>query len=150
MELALNYNPATLTRNNTPFRLYKHYIHEGGIATPLIAYWPEGIQQASRATDQLGHIIDIMPTIVEVAGASYPREYRGERIQPMEAKAWCRCSEIKGLIIKPLGGSMKAIGDLGMENRSWWSEEIPGSPGSFTIWRPIARSKIIWWRRTPK
>ena len=73
--------------SNTPFRLYKHYIHEGGIATPLIAYWPEGIQQLARITDQMGHIVDIMPTFLEVAGATYPKMYKGEGITPMEGQS---------------------------------------------------------------
>lgn len=83
----MSYSSEWANASNTPFRLYKHYIHEGGISTPLIAYWPEGIRQASRNSGQLGHVIDIMPTIVEVAGASYPVEYQGEEIQPMEGQS---------------------------------------------------------------
>ncbi|MBD3631052.1 arylsulfatase [Cyclobacterium sp.] len=83
----MSYSSEWANASNTPFRLYKHYIHEGGISTPLIAYWPEGIQQASRISGQLGHITDIMPTIVEVAGASYPEEYKGEKIKPMEGQS---------------------------------------------------------------
>lgn len=83
----MSYSSEWANASNTPFRLYKHYIHEGGISTPLIAYWPEGIQQASRISAQLGHITDIMPTIVEVAGANYPEEYNGESIKPMEGQS---------------------------------------------------------------
>lgn len=83
----MSYGAEWANLSNTPFRLYKHFIHEGGIATPLIAYWPNGIQLPSRATNQLGHIIDIMPTCVEVAGATYPIEYNGEKIKPMEGQS---------------------------------------------------------------
>ena len=57
---------------NTPYRLYKHYNHEGGIATPLIAHWPAGIQRKDVWERQPGHIIDIMPTLAAIAGARTP------------------------------------------------------------------------------
>ena len=69
---------------NTPFRLYKHYNHEGGIATPLIAHWPAGIPQRRRGVweKQPGHLIDLLPTCAEVAGADYPSEANGKKIAP--------------------------------------------------------------------
>jgi len=70
--------------SNTPFREYKHWVHEGGIATPLIAHWPVGIKRAGELEHQPGHLIDIMATCVEVAGATYPAEFKGHKIQPME------------------------------------------------------------------
>jgi arylsulfatase len=74
------------TLNNTPFRRYKHFTHEGGIATPLIVHWPAGIDPArnGKLEHQPGHLVDLMPTVVEVAGATYPREFNGHAIQPME------------------------------------------------------------------
>jgi arylsulfatase len=72
--------------SNTPFREYKHWQHEGGISTPLIAHWPKGITKDTH--DQLNanptHLIDIMATCVDVSGAGYPKEYQGNPIQPME------------------------------------------------------------------
>lgn len=61
--------------SNTPFRLFKHYVHEGGIATPLIAHWPKGIDRAGELESQPAHVIDILPTIVELAGAEYPAKF---------------------------------------------------------------------------
>ena len=72
---------------NTPFRYYKHYNHEGGISTPLIVHWPAGIQAKGEMRTQPGHLIDIMPTCVEVAGASYPKVFNGKPILPMEGKS---------------------------------------------------------------
>jgi arylsulfatase len=69
--------------SNTPFRLYKRWVHEGGVASPLIARWPAVIKQKNALTDETGHIIDIMPTAIEMAGAKYP----GAPIQPMEGKS---------------------------------------------------------------
>jgi arylsulfatase len=57
---------------NTPFRLYKHYAHEGGISTPFIAVWPRVIQPQQRPISAPGHETDLMPTFLEAAGATYP------------------------------------------------------------------------------
>jgi arylsulfatase A-like enzyme len=72
--------------SNTPFREYKHWVHEGGIATPLIAHWPKGIARGRRGEieEQPGHLIDLMATCLDVAGASYPAEFAGEKIRPLE------------------------------------------------------------------
>ena len=69
---------------NTPFKEYKHYIHEGGIHTSFIAHWPNGISDKGAIRTQMGHVMDIMPTIVEVSGASYPSTYNGNVITPMQ------------------------------------------------------------------
>ncbi|MBM3881144.1 MAG: arylsulfatase [Verrucomicrobia bacterium] len=72
--------------SNTPFREYKHWTHEGGISTPLIAHWPAGIPVARRGQlePQPGQLTDIMATCLDVAGATYPAEFADERIQPLE------------------------------------------------------------------
>lgn len=64
---------------NTPWRLYKHYNHEGGIASPLIAHWPAGLGRRNALEHQPGHIIDLMPTCVKLGGAAYPNA-----LPPME------------------------------------------------------------------
>lgn len=65
--------------SNTPFRLYKHWVHEGGISTPLICNWP-GVTKPNTITSQPGHVIDIMATCIDVAGAKYPKNFNGEKI----------------------------------------------------------------------
>jgi Arylsulfatase A and related enzymes len=72
--------------SNTPFREYKHWVHEGGISTPLIAHWPAHIPKTLNGTlvADPGHLIDIMATCVDLAGATYPETYQGEAIKPME------------------------------------------------------------------
>jgi arylsulfatase len=72
---------------NAPFRKYKHYNHEGGIATPLIAHWPRGITAKNALRSDPAHLIDIMATCVDVAGASYPKEANGKPILPLEGKS---------------------------------------------------------------
>lgn len=73
--------------SDTPFRLYKHYTHEGGISTPFIAYWPAVVKNGGGLTHQIGHITDIMPTLVEVAGANYPAKFKSGDIKPMEGQS---------------------------------------------------------------
>lgn len=70
--------------SNTPFRLYKSYTHEGGAATPFLIYWPKQIKPRNSWCDQPANILDIMPTLVEVAGADYPETYKGNEIYPLE------------------------------------------------------------------
>lgn len=80
----LSYGVGWANASNTPFRLYKHWVHEGGIATPLIAHWPAGIKRKNELDHQPGHLIDIMATVVDVTGAIYPKEINGKAIQPRE------------------------------------------------------------------
>jgi len=72
--------------SNTPFRLYKKWIHEGGIATPLIAHWPKGIKSKGKLTHQVGHVMDVMATCCEVAKAVYPKIYRRKEIGRLRGK----------------------------------------------------------------
>ena len=60
--------------SNTPFREYKHWVHEGGIGTPLIAHWPAGIAAKGELRTQPGHLIDVMATCLAVSGAMYPKD----------------------------------------------------------------------------
>lgn len=73
--------------SNTPFRLYKHFAHEGGISTPLIIHYPRGMQTTKGINHQLGHEIDIMPTCLAAAGAMLPATTKGGTSPlPLEGK----------------------------------------------------------------
>ena len=72
---------------NTPFRRYKHFNHEGGIATPLIAHWPAGIAAKNELRKQPAHLIDIMATCVDAAGATPLKELKGKPILPLEGRS---------------------------------------------------------------
>lgn len=73
--------------SDTPFRLYKHFTHEGGVSTPFIAHWPAVIKSKGTLVRQIGHITDLMPTFAEVATAHYPKEFKSKPIQPMEGES---------------------------------------------------------------
>jgi len=86
----LTYGRGWANASNTPFRRYKHWVHEGGIATPLIVRWPREINPAPNGTFQRNpvHIIDLMATCIDLAGAEYPKEYEGNAIHPLEGKSF--------------------------------------------------------------
>jgi arylsulfatase len=71
---------------NTPFRYFKNYSYEGGINTPLIAYWPGKITPKSFSGFQ-GHFIDFMATFVELTGADYPLEFNNQQITPLQGES---------------------------------------------------------------
>ncbi len=73
--------------SNTPYRYFKNHSHQGGICTPLIAWWPGVIKKPGTVTDHTGHFIDIMPTLMEVSGASYPKTHKGQAITPYEGES---------------------------------------------------------------
>jgi len=83
----MSYGLSWANASNTPFRRYKHWVHEGGIATPLIAYWPAVIKKGGTITHQVGHITDIMATCLDVAGLAYPKTQKGAELIPLEGKS---------------------------------------------------------------
>lgn len=93
--------------SNTPFRMFKHWVNEGGISTPFIVWFPSKIK-AGGIVDQPGHITDIMPTFLDFAGGTYPEKFNGNEIIPME-----------GISLKPL----LTGGKLVREKPLFWEHE---------------------------
>ncbi len=77
--------------SNTPYRKYKKFIHEGGIATPLIISWPNAVKNPGRLEKTPGHVIDIMPTLLDISNSPYPSEFGGIAIK-----------RFKGISLKPI------------------------------------------------
>ena len=106
---------------NSPFRRYKSWAHEGGIATPCIAWWPGRVPKGA-ITKEVGHIIDFLPTFLELAGADYPKRHNGHDILPVEGKS----------LVKVLrGGTRKGHDQLAWE----WSGNRALREG---------RWKVVW------
>lgn len=78
------YGKSWANASNTPFREYKHWLHEGGISTPLIIHYPDRIRKPGRLSSYPSHLIDIMPTLIELTGATYPENAKGNSIIPPE------------------------------------------------------------------
>ena len=73
--------------SNTPFRMFKHWVNEGGISSPFIAWYPGFIDKGVLNTKNPAHIIDLMPTFIELSGAEYPREYKGNPVKPLPGES---------------------------------------------------------------
>jgi len=72
--------------SNTPFRLYKHWVHEGGVATPFVAYWPGHIAPG-KVCHAPAHVVDLMPTFLEAAGVAYPESIEARPLTPLEGES---------------------------------------------------------------
>lgn len=85
----LTYGGAWANSSNTPYREYKHWVHEGGIKTPFIVHWPVGIPEQERGSliRAYGYLPDIMTTCIDLAGTQYPAEFKGNVIHPAPGKS---------------------------------------------------------------
>ncbi|MCU4164432.1 arylsulfatase [Carboxylicivirga caseinilyticus] len=86
----LTYGKAWANLSNTPFKEYKHWVHEGGISTPLIVHWPQQTTAnvKGKLVSQYGFLPDIMATILDATGATYPKDYNGKSIPPHSGKSF--------------------------------------------------------------
>lgn len=82
-----SYGRAWANLSNAPFREYKHWIHEGGISTPLIVHWPQGLDQSGAICTVPNQLVDILPTLAEAAGATYPMQRNGQDVPPAEGRS---------------------------------------------------------------
>lgn len=79
--------PGWSSSSNTPFRRHKTWVHEGGISTPLIAHWPAGISAKGELRHNVGHLVDIVPTVMELAGGHAPKEWSGKPVPAPPGKS---------------------------------------------------------------
>ena len=113
---------------NTPFRRHKTWVHEGGISTPLVVHWPAGIQAKGELRHTAGHFIDIMPTVLELAGVPRPREWKGKAVP------------------EPPGHSLAAAfaADVTIPRESlWWLHE-GNRAVSVGYWKLVAAKNDPW------
>lgn len=124
----LGMGPGWASASNTPFRLHKSWVHEGGIATPLIVSWPAGLKARNELRTNPGHLIDIVPTLLEITGAKQPETIGGLKVPPMHGKS------LVPDFIKD--GSVK-------REYLWWDHD-----GNRAIrmgdWKLVANGKLPW------
>ena len=82
-----SYGHGWANASNTPFRMFKQYDHEGGVHTPMIAHWPKGITKSGAITDQVAQLTDVMPTVLQLTGGTYPAEFHGNAIYLADGKS---------------------------------------------------------------
>ncbi|NJN06385.1 MAG: sulfatase-like hydrolase/transferase, partial [Rhodobacteraceae bacterium] len=83
----LTAGPAWANVSNAPFRQHKQSNHEGGIASPLIAWWPGVIQSKGAISRELSHITDLTATCLDAAGVAYPAQFNGRTVQPLAGRS---------------------------------------------------------------
>jgi arylsulfatase len=121
--------------SNTPFRGYKHDGYEGGISTPFIVHWPQGMEKRMKGklVHDPSHLIDLMPTFVTAAEAQYPTTYHdGQTIQPME-----------GISLLPAlsGASLTRAAALGFEHHG----NLALRDGRYKIVSAYRRDQPVKW-----
>jgi len=114
--------------SNTPYRLYKSFTHEGGILTPMIVSWPEGIAKTGKITGEPAMINDIMPTCLELAGAKYPATYYGNEIYPVD-----------GINLLPL-----VMGNEENSDRTMFFQHEGNEAVRQSNWKLVKQSKKEW------
>jgi arylsulfatase A-like enzyme len=129
------YGEAWATVSNTPFRKHKHWVHEGGISTPLIVHWPKGIAPQSDSANngklvhEPCHLIDIMATAVDVSKADYPKEKDDQKVKPLEGRS-----------LSPFFSNQKPVA---FERYLYWEHE-----GNRAVrhgdWKLVAESNKPW------
>ena len=124
-ETYIAYGGAWSNVSNTPFRLHKSMNHEGGISTPLIAHWPNGItDDHGEFRHRIGHLIDIMATCVELGEAEYPETFNDNAIQPMEGQSLVASFSVdeqpdRHLMFEHYGKRAIRMGDWKLVSRGW-------------------------------
>ncbi|NCY01569.1 MAG: hypothetical protein EBX36_01330, partial [Planctomycetia bacterium] len=93
---------------NTPFRRHKTWVHEGGIATPWIVHWPRGRAARGGLEHRPVHVVDVVPTVLELAGVAAPREHAGRPVPPFHGRSFAAALA---------GGELPPRGTL------WWCHE---------------------------
>jgi arylsulfatase A-like enzyme len=136
----ISYGSGWANACNTPWRLYKHYAHEGGIRTPLIVHWPDGLKTAPGSlTTQAGYISDFMSTLVELCGAEYPTERNGAAILPPQGMNLSpvfrgetdRGLEARILCVEHEGNRMVREGDwklVALHDKPWELYDLASDP----------------------
>lgn len=128
-ETYLCLGPGWSSAANTPLRRHKTWVHEGGIATPLIAHWPRGIAAQGELRHTPAHLVDIVPTVLQLAGGAPPKKWQDEPVPPKP-----------GLSLTPLFAK-----DAPLQREClWWRHE-----GNRAIrvgdWKLVAAGKMAEW-----
>lgn len=117
--------------SNTPFRRHKSWVHEGGISTPCIMHWPAKLKQ-QKTSKHISHIIDLMPTFVDAAQATYPKTFNGKTIPAMEGLSLLPLIEDKEL--SPRGIAWEHEGNRAYRKGKW--KIVSEHPGSWKFFYP--------------
>jgi arylsulfatase len=123
----ISYGSGWANASNTPLRLFKHYAEEGGIRTPMIVHWPQGLKtKPGTLTTQTGYVTDFMPTLVEICGARYPADRNGVPIPPSEG--FNLAATLRGGAPKPRTLCVEHEGNRMVREGNWKLVALSGKP----------------------
>ncbi len=122
----ISYGSAWANACNTPWNLYKHYGHEGGIATPFIAHWPAGLKRQGEMDARLSYLTDVMATCVALCGANYPKEHADNSILPLEGVSLVPA--FQGQRAEPRAIFMEHEGNRAIRDGKWKLVMLHGKP----------------------
>jgi arylsulfatase len=121
-----SYGQAWANLSNTPHRLYKRWLHEGGISTPFIMNWPRGGLDTGLVSHEPFQLIDIVPTILEITGATYPEAYPGREPLPLEGRSMLPA--MKGEPVEEVALFWEHIGNAAVRRGLWKLVREYGKP----------------------
>ena len=84
----MSYGLPWANASNTPFRLFKSWVHEGGISTPFFAHWPNGIKNPGRVHHNPWSMLDIAATCYDISGIQHPSQFNGNKVLPIEGESF--------------------------------------------------------------
>lgn len=113
--------------SNTPFRKYKAQIQEGGIASPLIFHWPDGISAPGMKVRKLVHVVDILPTILELTGIDYPETYQGNSLTPVQGESFAKVLR-NGILDESRFIFWEHQGNCGVREGNWKAVRLHEQP----------------------
>jgi arylsulfatase len=122
----ISYGSGWANASNTPWRLYKHYAHEGGIATPFIAHWPAGLNRRGELDARPSYLTDVLPTCLELAGAVYPLRRNGRDILPPEGVSLLPA--FRGELAEPRLLFFEHEGNRAVRDGDWKLVALQGKP----------------------
>jgi arylsulfatase A-like enzyme len=152
----IGYDPLWANASNTPFRMFKHWSHEGGISTPMIVHWPNAIKSDGAFRQQPGHLIDIMATCVDVSGASYPDVFNDSTIYGMEGVSLAPAFQDQPLDREAIyweheGNRAIRMGDWKLVSKPYRKpraldlvEKLPWMNGNFTTLKRTELKPMTW------
>ncbi len=123
------YGSAWANLCNTPLKLYKHFCHEGGIASPLLVHWPRGVKASAEWNTTPAHLMDIVPTVLAATNANYPQERDGKQITPLEGESLL--GAINGIPLPERSLAFEHQDARGLRRGDWkiaWGKRLPTSP----------------------
>jgi arylsulfatase len=121
-----SYGRAWANLSNTPLRRYKRWVHEGGICAPFIAHWRSGGLSEGRVIDAPFQLVDVLPTVLEATGTSYPEERGGHSIPPAEGRSML--AALRGLEVPEASLFWEHTGNAAVRRGRWKLVREAGRP----------------------